>query len=154
SGPPPALPSALSAEAQASLDLVNSYRAQNGLGALQPDAVLQGAAEWLSADMLANCVSAGSECGHTDSTGRTPFRRLSDFGYPVSASFAESLYWGPADSAGAAEQALAYWQQSPAQNQNLLNPGFAAIGIAGGCADAGCAWVAVFGNRVVQALGQ
>ena len=148
------LPSALPAEAQAFLDLLNGYRAQNGLAVLQPDAVLQAAAEWLSADMLANCVAAGTECGHTDSTGRAPFQRLSDFGYPVSASYAENLFWGPADAAGSAGQALDHWQQSAEQNRNQLNSAFVAIGIAGTCSDAGCAWVAVFGSRVVQPLGQ
>jgi|FLYL01.1.fsa_nt_gi uncharacterized protein YkwD len=67
---------AIDSEEQLFLDLLNSYRAQNGRVALQLDAKLNNAADWMSNDMGVNRYFS-----HTDSLGRDPFVRMCDFGY-------------------------------------------------------------------------
>src|SRR5262249_17854401 len=88
-------------ESQTFLTLVNSYRAEPGLGPLSGDGLLQGAANWMTNDMLASgCADSPKGCTHDDSTGRTFDQRLRDFGYPAgqSAGAGENIAWGAGGS--------------------------------------------------------
>src|SRR3989304_8001924 len=82
-------------EAQAFVDLINNYRAQNNLGVLSVDSKLEAGGSWVSDDMLNNCVATGNRCSHDDSTGRKYSTRLRDFGYPSGSTYtAENIAWG------------------------------------------------------------
>ena len=64
-------------EEQAFLGLINSYRSQNGLGALSTSTNLNRSSTWLAADM-----GAKSYFSHTDSLGRSPSTRAQNCDYP------------------------------------------------------------------------
>ncbi len=66
-GTPRGAEAALDAQEQAFLSLINSYRTQNGLGALSLNTELNNAADWMSGDMAAK-----NYFSHTDSLGRDP----------------------------------------------------------------------------------
>lgn len=112
---------ALDDEEAALLNLINQYRAANGLGPLALDDALTASARWMAGDM-----AAGDYLGHTDSLGRDPVARMAAFGYDYNTWKGENLAAGIAG----AEEALRYWRQSPAHNANLLSPNFTVIGIA------------------------
>lgn len=118
SGGPSAM--ALDDEEAALLNLINQYRAANGLGPLALDDALTASARWMAGDM-----AAGDYLGHTDSLGRDPVARMAAFGYDHNTWKGENLAAGIAS----AEEALRYWQQSPPHNANLLSPNFTVIGI-------------------------
>jgi hypothetical protein len=110
---------ALGSEEAAFLQLINQFRAQNGVGPLQVSSALQAASQWMSADMAAK-----SYLSHTDSLGRDPFKRMADFGYR----------WSPAGenlAAGysGAQATLDQWAASPGHRANMLNASYKAIGI-------------------------
>lgn len=103
---------AIDTEEQALLDMLNGYRAQNGLGALQFDPSLQRAAAWKAVDMASNHYTA-----HDDSF-RTWDQRFRDCGYAAPSAFmAENLAGGYATGA----QTLNQWENSPVHNENLLD---------------------------------
>lgn len=139
-------------EAKSFLGLVNNYRAQNNLGSLSVDAALQDGANWMSNDMLTNCVSGKYTCSHTDSTGRTFDQRLRDFGYPagISASAAENIAWGSAGGASTAQQVFDLWKNSPGHQANMLGSSYVAISISRSCNAGDCAWVTDFGSKIVK----
>ncbi|VVB54697.1 Cysteine-rich secretory protein family protein [uncultured archaeon] len=141
-------------EAQYFLGLINNYRAQNNLGKLIVDAKLQESANWMSNDMLPNCVNGKYTCSHTDSTGRTFVQRLRDFGYPagLSASAAENIAWGYGGGASSAQQAFDLWKNSQGHRTNMLDSSFVAIGISRSCSAGDCAWVTDFGSMIVKPL--
>jgi uncharacterized protein YkwD len=150
--PPPAMPDS---EGWAFLTLINNYRAQNGVGKLQVSATLQGAAQWMSADMAAK-----NYVNHTDSLGRSSGFRLYDFGYFYSPwgeniaggySDAQSMFTGfqtacDPDATGACTYA---------HRKNMLNPSFQAIGIGrayGSNSSFGWYWTTDFGGVVDQVV--
>lgn len=139
-------------EAQTFLSLINNYRAQNGLGALTLDALLQDGANWMSNDMLSNCVAGNSACSHTDSTGRTFDQRLRDFGYPAgtTATAGENIAWGYNGGISTSQQAFDAWMNSPGHNAIMLSNSYTAIGISRSCSAGDCAWVTDFGSKVVK----
>ena len=112
---------ALDNEETAVLDLINQYRASNGLGTLALNGTLNNAARWMSEDM-----ATSNYFSHTDSLGRDPFVRLSDFGYTYNTWKGENLAAGIDSST----QAFDLWKGSPGHNANMLNPNFNVIGIA------------------------
>lgn len=112
---------ALDSEETAVLDLINQYRSANGLGTVSLNGALNNAARWMSDDMANN-----NYFSHTDSQGRDPFVRLSDFGYTYNTWKGENLAAG-IDSA---QEAFDLWKGSPGHNANMLNPNFKVIGIA------------------------
>jgi len=135
-------------EAQAFVDLINNYRAQNNLGVLSVDSKLEAGAIWMSDDMLNNCVATGNRCSHDDSTGRKYSTRLSDFGYPSGSTYtAENIAWG----IKTAQQAFDLWKSSKPHNANMLGNKYGAIGISRSCnSDGNCAWVTDFGSQLVE----
>jgi hypothetical protein len=101
------------------LTLINNYRAQNGVGPLQVSPKLQQAAQWMSSDLAAK-----NYFSHTDSLGRDPFQRMAAFGYSYYPA-GENIAAGNSGAQATFNQ----WQASSGHNQNMLNPGYKAIGI-------------------------
>jgi len=112
---------ALDGEEARLLDLINEYRAANGLGALSLDDSLSSSARWMAEDMAQN-----GYLSHTDSLGRDPVSRMAAFGYGYNTWKGENLAAGMAT----AQEAFDHWRQSPSHNANLLNPNFTVTGIA------------------------
>ncbi len=110
---------ALDSEEAQFLNLINSYRQQNGLVPLVSSLTLTRAAAWLSEDFGSNTIFS-----HTDSLGRDPFTRMSFFGYPAVAR-AENIAAGRGTAQGAFDQ----WRNSPGHNENMLRSSLRAIGI-------------------------
>ena len=90
----------LDAEQSSFLTLINQYRAQNGLGALQVSLALQQSSQWMSADMAAK-----NYFSHTDSLGRNPFTRMAAFGYSYTPA-GENIAAGYSD----AQNTLTQWK--------------------------------------------
>src|SRR5215813_389935 len=102
-------------------DLINNYRAQNGLSQLKISASLTRAAEWMSGDMASK-----NYFSHTDSTGRDPFARMTAFGYNYNTARGENLAAGYDDAVRTFNQ----WKASPGHNAAMLNGNYNVIGIA------------------------
>jgi uncharacterized protein YkwD len=131
--------SILDSEEAKFLDLINTYRAQNGLSPLALSATLSQAAQWMSDDMASNDF-----LDHTDTDGRDPFTRMQDFGYSAN-SMGENVAAGNAD----AQATFTQWKNSPPHNANMLNATYQAIGI--GRAQGGTYgwyWTNDFGSKV------
>ncbi len=110
----------IDAEEQAFLGLINTYRAQNGLGALSMSTNLNRASTWMAADM-----GQKNYFSHTDSLGRSPSTRAIDCGYPQGAgeNIAAGTNWATASAVFAA------WKASSGHNANMLNGSYRQIGI-------------------------
>src|SRR5579883_2270170 len=145
----------LDSEEWAFLTLINNYRAQNGLSALQVDVDLENSAQWMSNDMASN-----NYFSHTDSLGRSPGARLAAFGYTYY-PWGENLAAGFSD----AQDAFNGWLNACdpdasgnctyAHRANMLGSGYNAIGIArayGAGSTYGWYWTTDFGGVVEQAL--
>jgi uncharacterized protein YkwD/uncharacterized protein YraI len=126
-------------EEAAFVDLVNEYRARNGLGPLTLSPTLGAAADAHSAEMAAN-----NYFGHTMLGGVSVGENLANFGYPDS-TIGENIAAGSAGAAGT----LGQWQGSAVHNANLLGGAFEAVGI-GRAYDPnsgyGWYWTAIFGG--------
>lgn len=109
----------LSAEEQTALDLINNFRAENGLGPVSVDGALTRAARWKAAAM-----ALGAPFEHDD-PDRPMEQRLTDCGY-TRPEFVEDLAAGPESPA----DALALWQSSPIHRANLLYEPGQTIGLA------------------------
>lgn len=119
----------LDMEQSAFLTLINSFRAQNGAGALQVSPALQSSSQWMSTDMATK-----NYFSHTDSLGRDPGARIAAFGYPF-------FPWGENIAAGYsdAQNTLNQWATACdpdasgactyAHRLNMLNPSYKVIGI-------------------------
>jgi uncharacterized protein YkwD len=128
-GPAPAPPPSTDDQQTAFLTLINSYRAQNGAGALQISPTLQAASTWMSNDMATNNYAS-----HTDSLGRSVGARLAAFGYTYS-PYGENIAGGFGD----AQTVFNQWVNACdpdgsgtctyAHRVNMLNPSYKAIGI-------------------------
>src|SRR5205814_7182421 len=81
----------LDAEEQAFLTLINNYRAQNGAGPLKASIALTSASKWMSNDMAAKNYFPPD---HVDSLGRSPFSRITSFGYVSNALWGENIAAG------------------------------------------------------------
>ena len=100
---------------------VNQQR--QSCGAISEDARLTAAAQRHANDMLRN-----SAFSHTGSDGSSPRGRMTDAGYGAGSS-GEIVFWATG-SAATAEQAIAFWMQSPGHRAIILNCGFTAGGFA------------------------
>ncbi len=108
---------ALAGDETQALQLVNAFRAQNGLGPLLVSPTLNTMAAWMSEDMSRTGVLS-----HVDSLGRSPYQRAVQCGYPGGA--AENAAMGY-PSASAVVQG---WIGSDGHRRNLLGP-YAVMGI-------------------------
>jgi uncharacterized protein YkwD len=120
STPPPVAVTGLDGEESAFLTLINQYRQANGKAALTLNQNLINSSKWLSGDMANK-----NYFNHTDSQGRDPFKRMSDFGYGLNTYKAENIAAGFSTAA----QALDAWKNSPGHNANMLDGNYKVIGI-------------------------
>ncbi len=121
------------------LDLINAYRAENGLGTLVLQDELGDAADFHSADMGAHDYFA-----HTLADGTGPEQNIRNFGYTGNP-------WGENIAAGmaSASEALVSWQNSPGHNEAMLDPDYTEIGVGRQYADGssyGWYWTTTFGG--------
>jgi hypothetical protein len=128
------------------VELINDFRAENGLRPLAIDGTLSKAARW-----MANAMPANNFFAHDDHLGRHFDDRLADFNYPSDTYRGENLAAGYPDAANTFRQ----WKESPGHRANMLTRDYTAIGIA--LVDApgstyGYYWVTEFGSRVVSAV--
>jgi uncharacterized protein YkwD len=110
----------LDSEEQAFLQLINNYRAQNGLGALVAVQTLGAAADFHSLDMATN-----NYFSHTLFDGTTWSQNMTKFGYPTGGWRGENLAAGYSTAQGV----LDGWKASSGHNGTMLTPGARAIGI-------------------------
>ncbi len=102
------------------LELVQTYRAENGLGGLTLLVELTDAAEWMADD-----IAQRGFLSHIDSQGRDIKSRQAVFGWSDELG-GEVLARGWMSAA----DVLRAWQESPTHNEALLNPKFTHIGVA------------------------
>lgn len=103
-----------SGEAGRAAQIISSYRAANGLGAVSVDARLNEAAAY-----QARAVAGTGSLSHGDFAGR-----MAQFG--IRGTAAENLAAGSNDAA----EVIVRWEGSPGHNVNLLLPGARRIGFA------------------------
>jgi uncharacterized protein YkwD len=131
----------LDSQEDALLNLINEYRADNGVGPLVFSDTLNQAAAWKSEHMATN-----SYFGHDDEGLNRDFvERLRDCDYTANTWLAENIAAGNASATGTFEQ----WRASPGHNSNMLNPNMVAIGVARvfqSEAQFGWYWTAEFGG--------
>jgi len=101
------------------LELINAYRAENGLGALGLSQTLSVAADTHSVDMATR-----GYFDHVTPDGETVEQKLRAAGYQ-DGTFGENIVAGTET----AEEALQAWKDSPTHNENMLRASFGAIGI-------------------------
>lgn len=138
-GPAAVLAYSPDGEELAFLDLINAYRAENGLGPLALQDELGDAAEFHSQDM-----ATADYFAHTLSDGTSAGENISNFGYSGGT-------WGENIAAGmeTAAEALYYWQNSPGHNATMLDPNYTEIGIGRFYGDGsyyGWYWTTTFGG--------
>ncbi len=111
---------ALDSEEQAFLQLINTYRQQNGLQALNLSPTLTTAAELHSEDMAYNDYFS-----HTSLDGRTFVDRMRNAGYMYDTWLGENIAAGYS-TAGDVFDA---WKNSSIHDANMLMPEFKVIGV-------------------------
>ncbi len=102
------------------LQLINDYRAQNGLPRLTMSTALYNASEEHSYDMGVNNYFA-----HDSLDGRTPWDRIRAAGYTYNTWLGENIAAG----FQSAQSVFDAWRNSPGHNENMLSPNYHAIGI-------------------------
>lgn len=136
----PAAEVTLESELQTLLELINDHRASYGFRTLLASPALTAAAQWMSEDMAANY-----NFDHTDSLGRGPYERMSDFGYNYDTWKGENLAMTWSTPEGCFET----WRDSPGHNANQLNENYRVIGLGRAYTDDAFPtpyWVADFGG--------
>lgn len=116
---------------QALFDALNGYRQANGIAPLKISPNLSRAAAFMSEDLKAK-----GYWDHFEPSGRSPFQRAFDCGYP-STNTGENL---AISYSGA--NALALWKTSPGHNANMLASQWKVVGIG----QAGGYWAMDFGT--------
>jgi len=112
------------------INLINSFRQQNGVPPLQVSAALTNAAKWMANDMASK-----NYLNHTDSQGRDPFVRMTGFGYNAQTLRGENVAAGNPDAQGTFNSWRDACDPNPmgtctyAHRQNMLNPQFVVIGV-------------------------
>lgn len=101
------------------LNLVNTYRAQNGLGALTLDPSASAAAQAKADDMAAKGYFS-----HTSPTYGTPAQMLASFGVRYS-YMGENIAKGYTDP----QTVMNGWMNSAGHRANILNPAFTKLGV-------------------------
>ncbi|HEV3498020.1 MAG TPA: CAP domain-containing protein [Actinomycetes bacterium] len=109
-------------EEQQLLDLVNTYRVNNGRSPLAMDTAVTRAAAWFSRDMATRNYFAGT---HIDMNGRDIPTRLTWCGVAWQA-YRENIYAGSPD----AEVVFEAWRTSPVHNTNMLATDITLAGVA------------------------
>ncbi len=107
------------------VDLINNFRAQNGLGTLTPDDRLNAAASKHSLDMACNAIIS-----HTGTDGTTWYDRVAAQGFANYNSARENIYVGNPAFGGDAQGAFTWWLNSEIHRKTLMNPDAKLIGVA------------------------
>jgi hypothetical protein len=115
------------------MELLNTYRAQNGAGPLTLNTQLADAASWMSEDMASKgywpdstyCAQFGI-LGHCDSLGRTFIQRILSFGNDSFIYLGENIARG----SGSAQWVFDGWKSSPGHNANMLDSRYNVAGVA------------------------
>jgi len=112
------------------LKLINTYRAENGLGKLALGQHIGAAAQHHSKDMAARNYLEHTTLG----TRRGPEERMIAHKYAADETFwGENIYAGfgvkNGVDLGSARGAFNWWKASPDHNANMLSPKFSVIGI-------------------------
>lgn len=110
----------IDAEEAAFLGLINQYRAQNGLGALQFSAKLSAAANYHSWEM-----AEYNYFSHTLRNGVTWSQNIANFGYTANTYRAENIAAGYSTAA----EVFTAWKNSSGHNANMLSPNFKVMGL-------------------------
>lgn len=112
---------AIDSEEQALLGLINAHRAQHGVPPLSLNSTLNQIAAWKAVDMATNRYFS-----HTDSLGRSSYKRAVECGYPAGAgeNLAGGTQWDTA------QEAFDAWKASAGHNNNMLAEYYREIGIA------------------------
>jgi uncharacterized protein YkwD len=121
---------------------INQYRASAHLPRLRFDPHLTRAARWMSRSMASR-----NYFSHTDSFGRSPFQRMTVFGYPSNTYRGENLAAGRPG----VERTFQQWLHSAGHRRNMLRSRFRAIGISrvyDATSPYGYYWTTTFGSRV------
>jgi len=109
------------------LNLINNYRAANGLGSLTLSWTLSAAAQHHSLD-IGNSIKNGTwdttNITHTLSDGTTWYQNIVNHGYVYSGR-GENIAWGY----NTAQQVFDAWRNSPSHNYNMLYSSFKVMGI-------------------------
>ena len=113
---------AVDAEEQQLLDLVNTYRVNNGRARLAMDTAVTRAAAWFSRDMATKNYFAPT---HVDSNSRDIPTRLTWCGVAWQA-YRENIYAGSPE----AETVFEAWRTSPVHNTNMLATDITLAGVA------------------------
>lgn len=124
----------MNTEIEELVKIINNHRSQKELSTLKISATLTEAAQW-----MANDVADSGSRSHTDSKGRTPQKRLSDFGYNHDGG--ENI----AISESKAQQVFEAWLDSPDHKRNLEQKAWKAIGAGRAQGENGWVWVTNFG---------
>lgn len=113
---------AVDAEEQRLLDLVNTYRAQNGRSALAMDTAVTRASAWFSRDMATGNYFPFD---HVDRNGRTIPQRLTWCAVAYNA-WRENIYAGSSQ----ADDVFTAWRNSSIHNTNMLATDITLAGVA------------------------
>ena len=97
------------------VDLINTYRAQNGKIALTEDQYLTNSSCWMTKDMADKIYFS-----HTDSLGRDPAQRMYAFGIYNVGEKKEGVAENIGGGYQTAQSVLDAWKSSPDHNSNLL----------------------------------
>ncbi len=116
---------------QALFDALNAYRQANGVAPLKISPNLSRAAAFMAEDLKAK-----GYWDHFEPSGRSPFQRAFDCGYP-STNTGENLAISFSGTG-----ALALWKTSPGHNANMLMSQWKVVGIG----QAGGYWAMDFGT--------
>jgi len=135
--------SCIDGEEMATINMINDYRAQNGLPPVWITQTLSDAAEHHSASMAAN----GYFSHDLTAEGITWSQNMTNYGYSYSTWRGENLAGGQASAA----EVVGAWQVSPTHNSVMLGADFSAVGIGLVYVDAatyGWYWTTDFGGYV------
>ncbi len=127
---------ALSVDRGVALASINAFRAQNGLGAVRFDAVLDKAA-----DRQARAMAARGNLSHS-LDGALP-SRVASFGYNW-AAVSENIGWNYRSTPAV----ITGWKNSPGHRRNLLNPNVTEIGFSAATGSKGEPyWALILGRQ-------
>jgi uncharacterized protein YkwD len=130
-------------EEQAFLQIINDYRATNGLGTLSACTSLNRAAQGHSEDMRDQDYFS-----HTGLNNSSPWDRACDACYDLGCGPQTAMAENIAAGNSGAQGTFTQWQNSPGHNTNMLGANFTQIGIgrATGGGQYGSYWTNVFGG--------
>lgn len=120
-GPETSAPQSISCEAARFVSLINEYRRLQGIAApLKVSVAITRAAQWHAEDMASQ-----EYFDHQSLDGRSPFKRMRDFGYDRKTAMSENIAAGNES----ADDTFCQWKNSPPHDQSMRNPDYVVMGI-------------------------